>query len=152
MEIILHNLYFLFKHVYLGHIFVLYIMLSSQNILKKKKYSLKTNRCVLTRLSLARLGRCLFLECQWVKWLWSLKLRFFFLLSPKDMFINFKEMGGGRGRQGDRHRYERETWISCPAWALTGDESLTPVCAMTVGWTGNLLVYGTTLQPTEQPG
>ena len=48
---------------------------------------------------------------------------FFFKSSPEDMFIGFREREGGREREGDRHKYERETdWLP-PALSLMGDQT-----------------------------
>ena len=62
------------------------------------------------------------------------------------MFIDFRE-------QGERGEKERETSISYLLLSVSqlGIEPAAWICPLTRGQTGNHLVYGMTLQPTDPP-
>ena len=72
------------------------------------------------------------------------KIPFFFLSSPKYMLIDFK---GGEGRETPmgKRNIGQLPLVSAP----TRTNPKTQACALAWNQTHDLLVYGTTLQPTE---
>ena len=86
-------------------------------------------------------------------------LKKFFYPHPRTFFNTFRER---RERWREKHQCEREAFFGCPLYVTRqgsyvpglGTEPASYLCALTGNRTHNLLVYGTTLHPTEphQPG
>ena len=86
-------------------------------------------------------------------------LKIVFALNKKRSFFKNILIQGEKGgerereRQTDRHQCERKASINCLPFAPgRGVKPATSVCALTWNWTCNLLVCGTTFQPTEPSG